>query len=136
MKKVAAFITALILFVGTALSVHTIAGEKLDTNNPFFGTWISTKKDLSYKAVSSNIEKDTVMMMGSSEFQYGNKTPYHPTNIFRKLGMNVMCIGAAQNQSLSHAVTLGAVAPKLENMVFKDRGRKQRIFGQVFRKHV
>lgn len=115
MKKVAAFITALILFVGTALSVHTIAGEKLDTNNPFFGTWISTKKDLSYKAVSSNIEKDTVMMMGSSEFQYGNKTPYHPTNIFRKLGMNVMCIGAAQNQSLSHAVTLGAVAPKLEN---------------------
>ena len=36
MKKVAAFITALILFVGTALSVHTIAGEKLDTNNPFF----------------------------------------------------------------------------------------------------
>ena len=80
MKKVAAFITALILFVGTALSVHTIAGEKLDTNNPFFGTWISTKKYLSYKAVSSNIEKDTVMMMGSSEFQYGNKTPYHPTN--------------------------------------------------------
>ena len=52
MKKVAAFITALILFVGTALAVHTIAGEKLDTNNPFFGTWISTKKDLSYKEVS------------------------------------------------------------------------------------
>ena len=115
MKKIAAFVTALALFILTAFSVHIAAGNALDTNNADFGTWISTKKDLSYRAVSSNLEEDTVMMMGSSEFQYGNKTPYHPTKVFRDLGMSVMCVGAAENQSLSHAVTLGSVAPLLQN---------------------
>lgn len=114
MKKITAFVAALILFFAAALSVHMISGQNLDTNNREFGTWISTKKDLSYKAVSMNIEEDTVLMMGSSEFQHGTKTPYHPTRIFRDLGMNVMCIGAAQNQCLSHAVTLGAIAPELK----------------------
>ncbi len=115
MKKIAAFVTALAMFLVVAVSAHFIIGDKLDTNNLNFGTWINSKKDLSYKAISSNIEEDTVMMMGSSEFNYGKKTPYHPTAVFRSLGMNVMCIGAAQNQSLSHAITLGAVAPELKN---------------------
>ena len=97
MKKITAFITAFVLFIGVAVSAHVITNEKLETNNADFGTWISTKKDLSYRAVTSNIEDDTVLMMGSSEFHHGNKTPYHPTNIFRDLNMNVMCIGAAQN---------------------------------------
>lgn len=115
MKKITAFITAFVLFIGVAVSAHVITGKRLETNNADFGTWISTKKDLSYRAVASNIQEDTVLMMGSSEFHHGNKTPYHPTNIFRGLNMNVMCLGAAQNQSLSHAITLGAVAPKMKN---------------------
>ena len=115
MKKITAFITAFVLFIGVAVSAHVITNKKLETNNADFGTWISTKKDLSYRAVTSNIEDDTVLMMGSSEFHHGNKTPYHPTNIFRDLNMNVMCIGAAQNQSLSHAITLGAIAPDMKN---------------------
>ena len=114
MKKIIAFITAFVLFIGVAFSAHIFTNEELNTNNSEFGTWISTKKDLSYRAVSSNIEEDTFMMMGSSEFNHGKKTPYHPTQMFRKLNMNVMCIGAAQNQSLSHAITLAAVAPKLK----------------------
>lgn len=115
MKKIAAFVTAVIIFTVTVVSAHFVIGDKLDTNNRNFGTWINTKKDLSYKAISSNIEEDTVLMMGSSEFNHGKKTKYHPTAIFRSLGMNVMCIGAAQNQSLSHAITLGAIAPELKN---------------------
>lgn len=115
MKKTVSFITAFMLFIVVAVSLHFTTGDKLDTNNPEFGTWINTKKDLSYKAISQNLEEDTVVMMGSSEFHHGKKTPYHPTNIFRSIGMNVMCLGAAQNQTLSHVITLSAIAPKLEN---------------------
>jgi D-alanine transfer protein len=53
-------------------------------------------------------------MLGSSEFNHGKKSEYHPTAIFRNLGMNVMCIGQAANQSLSHAITLGSVSNQLE----------------------
>ena len=114
MKKITAFITAFVLFIGVAFSAHIVTTEKLNTNNYRFGTWISTKKDLSYRAISANIEEDTFMMMGSSEFNHGKKSPYHPTQIFRDLNINVMCVGAAQNQSLSHAITLAAVAPELK----------------------
>lgn len=114
MKKIAAFLTALILFAVSVTAFHTIVGESLDTNNSEFGTWISSKKDLSYRAVSSNIEDDTYLMLGSSEFHHGKKSPYHPTAIFRSMGMNVMCIGAAQNQSLTHAITMGAVGNNLK----------------------
>lgn len=115
MKKITAFLMALVLFIGVAVSAHMLTNHGLDTNNLKFGTWISTKKDLCYRAVASNIEEDTVLMMGSSEFYYGKDTPYHPTEMFRNLGMNVMCIGAAQNQTLSHTITLAAVAPQLKN---------------------
>lgn len=115
MKKILSFITALLIFVTAALSAHAVTSGNLDANNADFAGWINTKKDLSYSAISSNIEDDTVLMLGSSEFHYGTKTPYHPTAIFKELGMNVMCIGAAQNQSLSHAITAGAVGPDLKN---------------------
>lgn len=115
MKKIAAFITAAMLFCIVAVAIHQIAGGKIEANNLEFGTWINSKKDLSYSAIKSNIQEDTVMMMGSSEFQYGKNTPYHPTSIFRNANMNVMCIGAAKNQCLSHAITMAAVAPELKN---------------------
>lgn len=114
MKKIAAFLTAFVLFVVAATSFHVVLGNRLDTNNSAFGTWINTKKDLSYTAVKSNLEEDSFLMLGSSEFHHGNNTPYHPTKVFRSLNMNVMCIGAAQNQSLSHAIIMGAVAPELK----------------------
>ena len=55
MKKIAAFFTAVVLFFTAAISAHIIAGERIDTNNADFGTWINSKKDLSYQAVSRNI---------------------------------------------------------------------------------
>ena len=115
MKKIAAFFTALILFFVTVIGIHFAVSSNLKTNSRGFGTWINTYKDLSYAAIDQNLEDDTVMMMGSSEFQHGRKTPYHPTKIFRGMDMDVMCVGAAYNQCLSHAITLGSVAPELKS---------------------
>lgn len=115
MKKLAAFFTAALLFLVSAFGMHAFALSHIETNNRAFGTWISSKKDASYTALAANIQEDTVMMLGSSEFHHGKKTPYHPTAVFDKAKMNVMCIGAAKNQSFSHAITMAALAPKLQN---------------------
>ncbi len=115
MKKIAAFITAAMLFIVVVVSVHYFAGSRIEANNREFGTWINSKKDLSYSAIASNLHDDTFMMLGSSELQHGEKTPYHPTSIFRQAGLNVMCIGAAGNQCFPHAVTMAALAPELKS---------------------
>ena len=93
MKKIAAFITAAMLFIIAAAAVHQFAGSRIEANNREFGTWINSKKDLSYSAIAANLHEDTFMMLGSSEFQHGEKTPYHPTAIFRQAKLDVMCIG-------------------------------------------
>ena len=115
MKKLAAFGTALVLFIISAVILHLTVAGRVAVEEGGFGTWINTYKDMSYKAVSANIDDDTVMYMGSSEFQHGKDTPYHPTEIFRSMKMDVMCIGAAYNQCLSHAITMGAVGPELKS---------------------
>lgn len=114
MKKVMAFITAFVMFVASAGIMNYISYKNFETNSKAVGTWISTKKDSSYATVSSSINEKTYLMMGSSEFQHGKDTKYHPSEIIRQANLNVMCIGAAKNQSLSHAITLGAVGNELK----------------------
>lgn len=115
MKKIAAFMMALVLFAVTAVGIHLFAGKRIEANNREFGTWISSKKDLSYSAVAANLHDDTYLLLGSSEFQYGQDTPYHPTAVFGQAELDVMCIGAAGNQCLPHAITMGALAPELKS---------------------
>ena len=115
MKKLAAFGTALVLFVISVIVLHFAVAGRVTAEDGGFGTWINTYKDMSYKAVAENIDEDTVMYLGSSEFQHGEGTPYHPTEIFRAMKMDVMCIGAAYNQCLSHAITMGALGPQLQS---------------------
>lgn len=64
MKKIAAFITAAMLFIIAAAAVHQFAGSRIEANNREFGTWINSKKDLSYSAIAANLHEDTFMMLG------------------------------------------------------------------------
>ncbi len=106
-----------------------------------FGTWINKTKDLSRSALAQHIDKDTALMLGSSELHHGNRSPYHPTQVFRRLDMDVMCVGAAYNQSLSHAIAVGSVSENMEhNKVllivspawFDDVGVKKEAFAMRF----
>lgn len=115
MKKIASFFTAIILFLISITIIHFAVAGSLKSNGKGFGTWINPYKDLSYSAIVNSLNDNSYMMAGSSEFQHGKGTPYHPTEIFRSMDMDVMCIGAAYNQCLSHAITIGAIAPELKN---------------------
>ena len=111
MKKIAAFVTALVIFTVLLVSIHILAIKTLPKGNRDFGYWISSAKDSSYELLAQNIGPKTQLYMGSSEFHHGLKTQYNPSNLFRQTDLDIMCLGAAFNQCLTHAITVGAVGP-------------------------
>lgn len=86
----------------------------LAMNNKAFGTWNNRSEIRSYKALSQNIHDDTMLYLGSSEFNHGEDSDYHVRNLFRKQNVSVMLIGHEYNQCLNQAVTAGALGPKLK----------------------
>ncbi len=115
MKKIAALVTALILAFTAAVGIHMTAAGAVDRGGVMFDTWVDKYKDKSYDAVAANISDRTVLYMGSSEFRHGRSKPSHPTQIFRKSGKEVMCMGSAYDQSLFFAVASGSFAKSMEN---------------------
>lgn len=115
MKKIAAFFTALIVFlIGINVFHYNISGD-LRTNNRAFGTWYNAYKDLSYNALSQNMHYDTMPVFGSSEFRHGRGSIYHPKQVFAKSDASIMTIGGPYNMCLNHAITLGALSDKIKN---------------------
>lgn len=114
MKKIGAFLVALLLFSGTVLGLHCAASGAMDFNNPKFGSWISDKKFQFADAVAANLKPDSLLVFGSSEFGHGRKTPYHPMNLLANQNFQLMLMGAGYYQSLSHATELSALAPYLD----------------------
>ena len=115
MKKIAALVTALILAFTAAVGIHMTAAGAVDRGGVMFDTWVDKYKDKSYDTVAMNISDRTVLYMGSSEFRHGRSKPSHPTQIFRKSGKEVMCMGSAYDQSLFFAVASGSFAKSMEN---------------------
>lgn len=114
MKRVMAFLIALAMMVMTAMGYHLYCNDKIAFNNNKFGTWINSSKFKSPEAIKANINKDTMVVMGSSELRHCNKTKYHPQQMFNGSNFNMMLIGEGYNQNLFHAITLAAIEPSLE----------------------
>lgn len=118
MKKIAAFFTALIVFlIGINVFHYNISGD-LRTNNRAFGTWYNAYKDLSYNALSQNMHYDTMPVFGSSEFRHGRGSIYHPKQVFAKSDASIMTIGGPYNMCLNHAITLGALSDKIKKRFY------------------
>lgn len=141
MKKIAAFITAFLLFIAT-ISFMTISDRhEVAMNNPRIGLWVNEYKDKSMTAVSQNLGDDMALLLGSSEFHYGKKTKYHPSKVFAKSDKEFMIIGASYTQSLFHAILVGAVSPELKRKEatllvspswFKEKGIEPGAFAMRF----
>jgi D-alanine transfer protein len=115
MRRITAFFTALVLFAVTILGVHKY-GEAHQTADPHeVGTWTNEAKFKSWQMIEKNVDENTMVVFGSSELEHGKKTPYHPKSIFADQDFHTMLVGAGYYQSLSHAITLSAIAPKLKN---------------------
>lgn len=115
MKKLAAFLTALALFAGTILGYHAYLKGRLNFKNNAFSTWAQDAKSLSRAGICANLNENSLVVFGSSEFQHGNQLPCHPNQLFRSTELNAMLIGAGYYQSLSHAITLASISGSMEN---------------------
>ena len=115
MKKISAFFTALILFALSVLIIHCIMAKTMTVKSEDFGAWINNYKDLSSDAMRDNLDRNTVMLMGSSELQRAKNAESSPSQFCRRTGTDMMITGAAYNQCLSHAITLGALSPDLKS---------------------
>lgn len=116
MRKIRAFVAAVLLMAIFVGSAHWISGSlSLRVDNGRFGPWFNAYKDLSYSALSENIDPDTVLVMGSSEFRHGRDSKFHPINALNTEDMNLMMIGGPVNQILYHSIALGSLEPKLDS---------------------
>lgn len=115
MRKIAAFLTALVIFTGIITGMHYYAYGRLDMNSKEFSSWTREAKYAAGSAIAANLNEDTIVTFGSSELEHGKDTPYHPKNLFKGQKFNMMLVGAGYYQSLSHAITLAAIEPEMEN---------------------
>nr|WP_315023379.1 D-alanyl-lipoteichoic acid biosynthesis protein DltD [uncultured Aminipila sp.] len=113
MKKVKAFIVALILFCFTVCGFHMYSIQALALDNNAFSTWSNKVKFNSPDAIKANLNKNSIVVFGSSEFQHGQKTIYHPKAMFKDFEFNPMLIGAGYYQSLEHAITLASIGENI-----------------------
>lgn len=114
MKKVTAFLIALLLFVGTVCGIHLFVDRNMRFDPHSFGSWISQYKFFAGDEIKTNMNKDTILVLGSSEFRHGTKMSTHPVNLFKDNSVNMMMIGAGYYQSLFHAVELASLEDGLK----------------------
>lgn len=113
MRRMRAFLVALLLFALTAIGCHMYIGRRVAVNNTEFSTWWAEKKGQSRTGIMENMNEGSFPVFGSSEFQHGTEQIWHPANLFAGSRFNPMLIGAGYYQSLSHAITLAAIEPAL-----------------------
>ena len=114
-KKPAAFLAALGLFGATVFGYHLYNKSHLDFDSNAFSTWAQDAKSLSRAGIEANLDENSLVVFGSSEFQHGSELPCHPNQLFRRTKLNTMLIGAGYYQSLSHAITLASISDSMEN---------------------
>ena len=115
MKKVTAFFIALVLFFGTACGIHFFVDKNIKFDPHSFGAWINQHKFFAGDEIKANIDPNTILVLGSSEFRHGTNMSTHPVNLFKDNSMHMMMVGAGYYQSLFHSVELAAVEDGVKN---------------------
>lgn len=115
MKKLAAAVVALVLFLTLLTGVHLYALRSFPESDRSVGYWLSTEKDASIILLEKNIRPDSALILGSSELRKFKSSRVNPANLFNRENLSTMIIGSAVNQSLNHAILMAAVGSKVKS---------------------
>lgn len=115
MKKVTAFLAALVLCLGTICGLHIFVDNHTRFDTHEFGSWISRYKFFAADRIKENMDENSILVLGSSEFRHGKKMSSHPVNLFKNNALNMVMVGAGYYQSLFHAVELAAMEDGMQN---------------------
>ena len=115
MRKLKAFLTALLLVAVIAVCVHFYAAAWSKEPHEALSWWTGEAKYTSMETLKGSMDENTFPVMGSSELQHQKDTPFHPMSVFAGQAVRPMLIGAGYYQSLYHATALAALEPALSN---------------------
>ena len=119
MKKIKAFLLAFVLSIVTVVSV--VMAIKIhnkqfttDENNTVRYNF-NYAKFKNRELLEKNIDKDTLVVLGSSELSVGFNEPYHYTSLFNYRDFHIMPIGGGNFQNIIQAFTLGSIGDSIVN---------------------
>ncbi|MDO4648856.1 MAG: D-alanyl-lipoteichoic acid biosynthesis protein DltD [Eubacteriales bacterium] len=114
MKRVKAFLTALALFLVTVGVIHLFISGNRNYDSSALGVVTKERKAQLNYALTESLGEYSMPVFGSSEFQHGTDTIYHPSQMFAGSDFSPVLIGAGYYQSLGHAVTLASIGDQVE----------------------
>ena len=115
MRILKAFVTALVLFAITVAGFRWYVNDAITSNTNDIDYYLSRKKYLSTSALANNLNKNTALVLGSSELSRLYNSKYHPKQMVNAKDKSFMLIGEGYFQSLNHAIRVGAVANSMQN---------------------
>lgn len=115
MRRMKAFLIAVVLSVITMIGIHYYGVSHIQFNPHEIGVWTDDAKFLSKEGIVKNQDENTMVIFGSSEFEEGQQSPYHITNLFKDDEFVPMLMGRNQSQSLQNAVILSSIGSELTN---------------------
>lgn len=142
MKSIKAFLAALVLFGVTVVCMHVYVNTHLPSYNLRYGTWVEQAKFNSNEGLRKLMqEKDSLLILGSSELKHGQKSGFHADTIFQDADMKPVFVGQAGYQSLIAAITAGSMPEELSGKKvvllvspqwYKKKGVTASAFGNSF----
>ncbi|NLG10921.1 MAG: D-alanyl-lipoteichoic acid biosynthesis protein DltD [Coriobacteriaceae bacterium] len=118
MRKIVAFLVALLLFAATLVGVNSYYDAVITSARGYLDYDVKNAKLQCLDAVSSSLDENTILFLGSSELDVSDSLNItsHPKNVFHwgNSDFNMMLYGGASNQSLSQAIHLGALGNRLK----------------------
>lgn len=115
MKKITVYLITLLIVCLLAMGIHKIASVARNTNPPF--RMFFTKGDLPSpkKGKINKVSGTQIVCLGSSEFDHGKNTPYHPYKLFLGTDIQPITIGTAYTQSLYQCIALSSMERNMDN---------------------
>lgn len=113
MKRIVAFIVAIILFIGIVIGYNLYLDKQIEINKNSLYYLISDGKFNSIevaKVCLDNKDSDSILLLGSSELSSFNEEIFNNGNS----DFNMYLIGQGYTQSFQNALTLGAIEEKTQ----------------------
>ena len=113
--RIRAFFMALLITAAFFAGVHIYASAKAEKKSDAYGCWTSEVKYKAGRIMRDQLDKNTILLLGSSELQHQKSTPYHPGSIFEGQDKKLLLVGAGYYQSLFHTTLVAALEPEMVN---------------------
>ena len=113
MIKLKAFLTSIVLVIITLVLLSMTYVKKVDdyckVNDNSIRYSTNYEKYKSKDILTSNIDVNTLVLLGSSELVAAINEDYHPNKIFNYKDFNIMQIGTSYSQNIIQATTLASI---------------------------